>query len=158
MSKEKVRVVRSFDALPPIVFAEGEAFSTRVLSYNYRKMEDALKRITEISHSTYNYEKMEGTIKKIAKIANDNKYVYTDFNSPEHKLEHVQNVSSMAIPKFEDAGDKTIVSIKSKNTDYYEWGRNCKKLKYSDLEASNVVNIAIINTGDVNLFWEGFFS
>lgn len=47
----KVRVVRSWDALPPVVFDQGlrgEAFSTRVLETQHRIMKDALECIANI--------------------------------------------------------------------------------------------------------------
>ena len=37
-----IKVVRHWDAMPVVVMAEGEMFSTRVLEREYRMMEDAL--------------------------------------------------------------------------------------------------------------------
>ena len=37
-----IKVVRHWDAMPVVVMAEGEMFSTRVLERKYRMMEDAL--------------------------------------------------------------------------------------------------------------------
>ena len=37
-----IKVVKHWDAMPVVVMAEGEMFSTRVLERKYRMMEDAL--------------------------------------------------------------------------------------------------------------------
>jgi len=47
----EVRVVRSWDALPAVVFEQvlhGEVFSTRVLERQHRTMKDALESIVNI--------------------------------------------------------------------------------------------------------------
>jgi len=41
------RVVTTWDSLPPVVEAYGETFSTRVLAYNYSKMQKALESIRD---------------------------------------------------------------------------------------------------------------
>jgi hypothetical protein len=42
---DEIRKPRTWDELPPVVYADGEYFSTRILERNYRKMEDALDLI-----------------------------------------------------------------------------------------------------------------
>ena len=42
MSKPEIKVVTSWDQLPPVVYDGEEAFSTRVLEDKYRKMENAM--------------------------------------------------------------------------------------------------------------------
>ena len=37
-------IVTNWDSMPPEVYAEGEAYSTRVLAMKYQKMEAALKK------------------------------------------------------------------------------------------------------------------
>jgi len=37
------KVVKTWDELPPVVFDQGDAFSTRVLERKYRKMEEAMR-------------------------------------------------------------------------------------------------------------------
>lgn len=41
------KVVRTWDALPPVVFDQGEAYSTRVLEHKYRRMKSALSLIAD---------------------------------------------------------------------------------------------------------------
>lgn len=40
-----MRIVKSWDAMPPEMYHMGEWFSTRVLEHNYRKMEAAIEAI-----------------------------------------------------------------------------------------------------------------
>lgn len=42
------RIVRTWDELPPVVFYQGEYFSTRVLEYKHRKMQSALVKILNV--------------------------------------------------------------------------------------------------------------
>jgi len=63
----EVRVVRSWDALPPVVFEQGvhgEAFSTRVLERQHRIMKDALERIANAGLG-----KRVGDCREMAKLA-----------------------------------------------------------------------------------------
>ena len=41
----EIKIVRHWDSLPVVVQSAGETFSTRVLEWKYRKMEDALSAI-----------------------------------------------------------------------------------------------------------------
>lgn len=45
MNNKKIRKVGSFDAMPPVVEAEGEYFSTRILEDKYRKMYTLCKSV-----------------------------------------------------------------------------------------------------------------
>ena len=47
MDSKGPRIVRTWDALPPVVYDVGEAFSTRALERQHRQMEAALKRIAK---------------------------------------------------------------------------------------------------------------
>lgn len=42
---DEIRKPRTWDEVPPVVYAEGEYFSTRILAHNYRNMQDALELI-----------------------------------------------------------------------------------------------------------------
>jgi hypothetical protein len=44
-SENEIRKPRTWDELPPVVYAEGEYYSTRILEGNYRNMQDALDLI-----------------------------------------------------------------------------------------------------------------
>jgi hypothetical protein len=46
MATTEPKVVKTWDELPPIVFDQGEAFSTRVLERQHRNMFDALTKIS----------------------------------------------------------------------------------------------------------------
>ncbi|MBA3030987.1 MAG: hypothetical protein FP816_19545 [Desulfobacteraceae bacterium] len=39
------KIVKTWDEMPPVVFDQCEAFSTRVLEHKFRKMKDALESI-----------------------------------------------------------------------------------------------------------------
>jgi hypothetical protein len=43
----EIRKIKTWDALPPVVFGQGEAFSTRILEHRYRTMENALQTIAD---------------------------------------------------------------------------------------------------------------
>jgi len=51
-----------------------------------------------------------------------------------------------------------IRSISSVDTDYYLWGRNCKILKYSEIETRKIIESYETNHSqeDIDLFWEGY--
>ena len=40
-----IKIIRTWDELPPVVYAEGACFSTRTLEHKYRQMEEALTAI-----------------------------------------------------------------------------------------------------------------
>lgn len=45
---DEIRKVKSWDELPPVVQAQGEVFSTRILEHEYRQMESKLSLIPHI--------------------------------------------------------------------------------------------------------------
>ena len=48
---DKPTIVTNWDSMPPEVYANGEIFSTRVLADNYRKMKEALVRISKLHNA-----------------------------------------------------------------------------------------------------------
>lgn len=53
-SFQSIKIVKSWDAMPPIVYDGIEAFSTRILERNYREMERVLKFIASQTNLTGN--------------------------------------------------------------------------------------------------------
>ena len=53
------RVVRTWDELPPVVEAEGEVFSTRVLEHRYRALEASHRRLVDAVSVISRYEMMK---------------------------------------------------------------------------------------------------
>jgi hypothetical protein len=42
------KIVQTWDEIPPVVFDQGEAFSTRALERKYRTMQEALEMIADL--------------------------------------------------------------------------------------------------------------
>ena len=84
MSKKDIKVVSSWDELPPTIFAEGETFSAAVLEHRYRTMEIALREIYAVSS-----ERLESMHSQSGLIQDRN-----------HRLRHIKDLSFTAIPNF----------------------------------------------------------
>ena len=54
-----------------------------------------------------------------------------------------------------------VKSISSKNTDYYQWGKNCAILKISPKIAEEIVNHSdtnkLVPIEDQDMFFEGYY-
>ncbi len=75
-----------------------------------------------------------------------------------------------ALEKFAIGVEKVMVSclqsevipVDPHNSDYYQWGKNCRKLKYDEATAKNCIesfNDEIKHANkDIDTFWEGYFN